>query len=356
MKAIVVRAPGDYGIEEVPVPKVPDGGLLLRVQACGLCGSDLRTLRSGHRRVRLPWIIGHEISGVVEGTGAAYRGPARPGDPLVVGPLAYCGTCEFCIAGRYELCEQQREIAQDWPGGFAQYVAVPEACVRLGNVRPLPPGLDPVFAAVTEPMSSCINAHEKAATGLGDTVAVFGGGPVGCLHAGVARARGAFRVAIIDVEQNRLALAEPFGPDLLVNARREDPVAALMRFTGGRGAEVVVTATPAPEAVIQAVAAVRKGGRVVVFGGLPIDNATPAVSWNDIHYKALHVIGTTTFAPRHHLRAIEMAVSGRIPMDRLVTARYPLERFAEGVRLATNGDALKVVFLPEAREGGVNVR
>lgn len=354
MKALVVRTPGDYGIEEVPVPDVPEGGLLLRVRACGLCGSDLRTLRSGHRRVTLPWIIGHELCGIVERAGSGYRGPARPGDALVVGPLAYCGECEFCVAGRHELCEHQREIAQDWPGGFAEYVAVPEACVRLGNVQPLPPGLDPAFAAVTEPMSSCINAQEKAGTGLGDTVAIFGSGPVGCIHASVARARGAFRVAIVDVDAERLALAGPFGPDLLVNARQEDPVAALMRFTGGRGAEVVVTATPAPEAVIQAVAATRKGGRVVVFGGLPTDNAKPAVSWNDIHYKALHIIGTTTFAPRHHRRAIEMAASGRIPMDRLVTARYPLDRFDEGVRRAMEGKALKVVFLPESDAGGAH--
>ena len=152
MRAVVVNAPMDFGVRDVPVPLCPDGGMLLKVHACGLCGSDLRTLRYGHRRVTLPWIIGHEISGTVVGTGSDYGGPWREGEMLSVGPVVYCGRCDFCAAGRFELCEDYREIAQAWPGGFAQYVAIPEEAVRLGTIQHVPPGLDPAVAAIAEPI------------------------------------------------------------------------------------------------------------------------------------------------------------------------------------------------------------
>ena len=115
----------NFGVEEVPEPKMDPGGLLLKVDACSLCGSDLRTLRSGHHRVTLPWIIGHEIAGTVVDLGTSYTGPWQVGERLAVGPIVYCGVCDFCQDGRHELCEGYKEIAQKWPGGFADYFALP---------------------------------------------------------------------------------------------------------------------------------------------------------------------------------------------------------------------------------------
>ncbi len=220
MLAVVVRAPMDYGVERVPVPEVPQGGLLLKVRACGLCGSDLRTLRSGARKVTLPWIIGHEICGNVVAVGPGYNGSWQVNDLLAVGPIAYCGVCDYCQAGQYELCEGHREIGQAWPGGLAEYVAVPEPCVRLGNVRPVPDGLDPAYAAASEPVCSCINAQERGWVGLGDVVTIIGAGPVGCIHASLARARGADRVFIADIAPERLHMAKAFGPDATIDAWR----------------------------------------------------------------------------------------------------------------------------------------
>ena len=190
MKAVVVRAPMDFNVEDVPEPEVPGGGLLMKVIACGLCGSDLRTLRSGHRKVTLPWIIGHEICGTVIQTGEHYQGRFKEGDMLAVGPIVYCGQCDFCINGQYEYCENYREIAQVWPGGFADYVAIPEEAVRLGTIWPVPEGLDPAFAGISEPISSCVNAQEKGSITLGDKVVIIGAGPIGSIHVSLARARG----------------------------------------------------------------------------------------------------------------------------------------------------------------------
>lgn len=346
MKAVVVRAPGQFGVEDVPMPVTPAGGLLLKVIACGLCGSDLRTLRSGHRRVTFPWIIGHEICGTVVETGEHYRGPWRKGDVLAVAPLAYCGACDFCLDARYELCDNYREIAQAWPGGFAEYIAIPEECVRLGTIRTIPDGLDPAFAAITEPISSCVHAQEKGQVGLGDTVVIIGAGPIGCIHTSLARARGASRVYLIDILAERLRLCEPFGPDATIDASKQDPVSEVRRLTSGKGADVVVTATPAPVAPVQAVEMARKGGRILLFGGLPVDQSKPGVDMNIVHYNGLYLIGTTTLAPRHQRLALDLVASGRIPAERLVTHRLPLSQFGDGVSLAMEGKALKVVFFP----------
>jgi L-iditol 2-dehydrogenase len=346
MNAVVVRAPMVFDVEEVPIPDTPDGGLLLRVDACGLCGSDLRTLRSGHRNVTFPWTIGHEIAGEVVALSPSYRGPWQVGHKLAVGPLAYCGTCDFCIDGQYELCVNSREIGQHWPGGLAEYVGIPEPCLRLGTVQRKPEGLDPVFAAISEPMSSCVSAHEKAETGLGETVVIIGAGPVGCIHASLARARGADAVFVADIVDDRLAMAEPFGPDETINAADVDLVEAVGRLTDGKGADVVVTATPAPIACVQAVEMARRGGRVVVFGGLPKDNSEVLIDMNVVHYNALRLIGISTFAPRHQRQALTFMTSGRIPMDDLVTHRFPLADFKAGAQLALQGQVLKAVFIP----------
>lgn len=346
MRALVVRAPMQFAVEDVPVPAAPEGGMLLKVIACAICGSDLRTLRAGHRRVTFPWTLGHEITATVVKTGPGYRGPWKKGELLAVGPLAYCGVCDYCIAGQYELCTDYREIAQAWQGGFADFIAIPPECVRLGTIQLAPQGLDPALAAITEPISSSINAQEKGAVGLGDAVAIVGSGPVGCIHAALARFRGADKVFVIDVARSRLDFAAAFEPDALIDSSETDPVAEVKRLTRGRGADVVISASPSAKGLVQSVEMARKGGRVMVFGGLPKEEAHAEVDMNLVHYNALHLIGTTTFAPRHQLLALKLVASGRFPAEKVVSHRFQLEDFREGAMLALDGKALKVVFFP----------
>jgi L-iditol 2-dehydrogenase len=345
MNAVVVHAPHQYEVERKPTPELPAGGLLLKVDACGLCGSDLRTLRSGHRKVTFPWTIGHEVCGTVAALGTEYRGSLCPGDRLAVGPLAYCGECDFCLDGRLELCENYREIGQAWPGGLAEYMAVPTECVRLGNVRRVPVDMDPAHAAIAEPVSSCVHAQEKGAVGLGDTVVIMGTGPIGCIHTSLARARGADRIILVDVNPDRLRQAEPFQPDHLVNAAEVDLVAEVRRLTGGKGPDVVITANPAPVSQVQAVEMAQKGGRILLFGGLPKDQAKPQVDMNIVHYNALHLIGTTIFAPSHNRLALRFIQSGSLPLEALIS-RFALTDFKSGAAQALEGTILKAVFLP----------
>ena len=323
MKAVVVRAPMAFAVEEIPAPETPAGGLLLDVKACGLCGSDLRTLRSGHRKVTFPYVIGHEICGVVAETGPGYAGPWQVGDLLSMGPVVYCGNCDFCLEGQFELCENYREIAQAWPGGLAEQMAVPPEAIRLGVIERVPADVDPGNAAIAEPISSCLNAQERGEVGLGDTVVIMGAGPIGCIHIALARLHGADRILIADINAERLRLAAPFEPDAAIDISQMDIVSEVRRLTNGKGADVIVTATPAPAAVVQAVEMARKGGRILLFGGLPKDDSKPPVDMNLVHYNALALIGTTTFAPRHYRLAVKLVASNRIPVDKLITHRFP---------------------------------
>jgi L-iditol 2-dehydrogenase len=346
MKAAIIKAPGDFDVYETERPTCPEAGMLVKVLAVGLCGGDLRTIRMGHHRVKLPYIIGHEVSGEVIELGKHYTGQWQLGDKLAVAPVVYCGVCDFCMEGVFELCTGYKELAQSWPGGFAEYMAIPPEAVARGSIQKIPEGMDPVHATIVEPLSSCVNAQEKGKVGLGDTVVVIGAGPIGTFHLELARARGAAKVIVADVIEGRLRFMEPYNPDHLINAEKMDLVAEVQRITSGKGADVVITANPVPETQVQAVEMARKGGRVLLFGGLPKDKARPGIDMNLVHYNALHLIGTTIFAPRHNRIAMELVASGRVSAEKFISQIMTLSRFTEGVNLAMEGMARKVVFVP----------
>ena len=346
MKAMVIHAPMEYEITEVPEPKPEAGELLLEVEAVGLCGSDLRTLRSGHKHVTFPWTLGHEICGTVEALGPDFEGPWKVGDRLSVGPNTYDPSDPYCVEGRHELSAEIKEIGQAWKGGFAEKMIIPRESVRLGNLLPAPEHLESIYSAIVEPGSSVIHAHEKAGTKMGDTVLIMGAGPIGCLHVAVARASGAGKVFLADLVAERLKLAEAFEPDAVINMKESDLAEEVMKLTGGAGPDVVITANPAPSSQVIAVELAAKGGRVVLFGGLPHEDSKPGVDMNLVHYKNLTLVGISKFAPRHFRKSLQMLASGRIPGDKLVTHVLPLDEFDKGVKLAMAGEALKVVYKP----------
>lgn len=346
MQAVVLQDIMKCEVVEYPRPSPPSDGMLLRVQACGLCGSDLRTIRSGHRNVTLPWILGHEICGEVVETGSTYSGPWGLGDRLAVGPNVYDPADSFCVEGKHELSAHVREIAQQWPGGMAEYIAIPGESVASGNILPVPEGMKSIHAAIVEPGSSVIHAHEKARTTLGDIVLVMGAGPIGCLHVAVARACGASRIIVSDVVDERVRLVQAFDPDATINSAVEDLPSRIKDLTDGSGPTLVITANPAAASQVQAVEIAAKGGRVVLFGGLPHSDSRPGIDMNTVHYMNLSLIGLSRFAPRHFRLSLQMLRSGQIPGEKLVTDVLPLSRFNEGLQKALEGRALKVVFEP----------
>lgn len=334
-------------IRDAPEPVCSERGIVVKVEACGICGSDLRTYRNGHPRVTPPWIIGHEVAGVVVEVGKEVK-DFKVGDHVAVAPPVYCGRCWYCKRGIYYLCIDQRELAQAWPGGFAEYMSIPEEALAFGNIHKIPEGLSFEEAAISEPASSCINAHEIAGTSLEDTVVVIGAGPVGCFHVEIARARGARKIILMDVLESRLRLAQRFAPDHLIQSVSESKeyIDEVKNLTNGLGASVIVVACSSGEAQRDALEMAAKGGRVLFFGGLPKNQSQVLFDSNLIHYRGLHIIGATTFSPKHHETALSMFVQKKIHAKEYITHVLPLEHFAKGIEMLSRGEALKVVLRP----------
>ena len=211
MKAAVYHGLGDMRVEECQEPRIEAGELLVCVRACAVCGGDLRTFRHGHQRIHPPVILGHEFAGIVVEVGADVPSELM-GARIVVAPAVGCGTCAYCRAGHTHLCGSRETIGFSMDGAFAEYVRIPARAVQLGNVQRIPDNMDDLSAALTEPLACVVNGQGALDIGAGDTVAVIGAGPIGILHAELARVAGA-RVLLLNRSPQRLANVRDMGYD-----------------------------------------------------------------------------------------------------------------------------------------------
>jgi L-iditol 2-dehydrogenase len=347
MIAAVFHGPNDLRVEECPVPRPAENELLLKVGACAICGSDLRTYRFGARNITGTVILGHEVAGTIVETGKSLRGHT-PGDRVAVAPAIPCGECRYCLRGIQTMCDNLRSIGYEVDGGFADYMIVPWSAIKAGCVNPVPENLSFEEATLAEPLACAINGQELLGVASGDTVAILGAGPLGSMHAGLARIRGASKVIISDIQEHRLELAKTFAVDVVIDAAREDVTARVMEETGGAGATVVIVAAPSAKAQEQALTLAAKHGRVSFFGGLPRTNPMASINANLIHYRELFVMGAYGSMPRHNRLALDLLASSQIHAASLIGLVVPLEKIAEGLDAAAQGKVLRVVVRPSA--------
>jgi L-iditol 2-dehydrogenase len=347
VKAAVYRGIENIEIADVPEPVCARDGVVLRVDACAICGSDVRTYYRGTSYVQPGAIIGHEVAGTIVRVGPDVTLYAV-GDRLAVGPIIPCGECSYCRRGQQYLCENEEDFGGMLPGGFAEYMHVTGKALKLGSVALIPPQLSSPEATIVEPLSSVIKAHELLDTKLGDTVVVIGAGPVGCMHVQVARLRGARKIIQTEVAAERLAVAERFGADVLVDASREDPVEWVLEETEGRGADTIICAVSSNKVGGDAVRMAGRGGRVLWFAGFPSTDPMVKVDGNLVHYRDLAIVGTIGFAPRHFQAAVELIGSRKIDPAKYVTGTIPLEKLAEGFAAVRDGKVIKLVVLPHS--------
>lgn len=346
MKAAFLVAAREFEIREFQDPLAPDDGLVLKVEACGVCGSDLRRWKEGPPPGVDGITPGHEVSGVVEQVGKNVTRYAA-GDRIAIAPDVHCGYCYYCKRGLYNLCDNLRflGITPGYPGGFAEKMVLTGEVLSNGIVHPMPEGLSFSHAAIAEPCCSVLAMHERAGTSLGDTVVVLGAGPIGCLHVAIAKARGASAI-VSEPIQKRLEMVKAFHPDATIDAAREDVVTRVRELTGGLGADVVVCANPVASTQAQAVEMVRKRGTVVLFGGLPKANPMTTLDGNIIHYGEIKVVGAFSYHPTYHELAMDLLNQGVIPADRLISDTYSLEKVGEAFEASASGDVIKVVVTP----------
>jgi 2-desacetyl-2-hydroxyethyl bacteriochlorophyllide A dehydrogenase len=346
MRALVYE--DRLAVTDVARPEPAAGEVIGRVLACGICGTDLRIAKGGHRAYpqgtrRVP---GHELVIEISDLGAGVDSGLAEGDRVFVAPNLGCGHCPACRAGRLNLCRNAEAFGITFDGGFAEYVRVPAAAVAQGNLLPVPAGADPAALSVVEPLACVLRGQRAVAVGAGDRVLVCGAGPIGLLHVLLARAAGAETVLVSEPHEVRRAEAVEFGAAVGIDPTTEDLRERVLAETDGRGADVVITAVPVPAVQEQALGLAAVGGRINFFGGLPRDASVIRIDSNDVHYRELQITGTTANDTADCRAALELATSGRIDLSRLVTARFSLDQSDDAFAAAAGGRELKVVIQP----------
>ncbi len=343
MKSAFLTASQTIEIREIPDPVAPDEGLVLKVETCGVCGSDLRRWREGPPAGVESIVQGHEVAGTVLAVGKDVTAYAL-GDRLAVAPDIRCGQCYYCRRGMVNLCDELHflGVTPGYPGGFAEKVLLSGEILTHGIVHHMPKGMPFAVGSLAEALTSVLASHEKANTALADLVLVMGAGPIGCLHIAVAKARGA-RVMVSEPLETRREIASQFKPEAIVDPFNEDLAAKVRQMTGGRGADIVICANPIGATQTQAVEIARKAGRVVLFGGLPKANPMVSLDSNKIHYGEIEVVGAFSYQPTIHALALDVLNRGLIPTDLILTHTFPLAEVNKAFETAASGTGLKVI-------------
>jgi L-iditol 2-dehydrogenase len=326
MNALVLHAVGDARHERVARPKPAPGEVLIRVGFCGVCGSDIpRTFVKG--TYQFPTICGHEFAGTIEACGDDVT-EYSVGDRVVVFPLLWCGRCASCEKGDFVQCSDYDYFGSRRDGAFAEYLAAPTR-----NLIRVPDGVSLEAASMTEPAAVALHALKRTGRSfVGETMVVFGAGPIGLMVAQWARLMGAARTVVFDLVPQKLDMARELGFDLAFNSNDRDPVERISELTGGHGAEVCVEGAGVPITMRQAIAAARVGGRVVLLGNPSADVTLPAALISQAMRRELDLLGTwnSSFSVAGNNddwhAVLDAVAAGRIDLDSLVTHRVPLAR------------------------------
>jgi L-iditol 2-dehydrogenase len=342
MKAALLYGVKDLKVEDVAMPKLERGEVLVKVKAATTCGTDLKIFQRGYveRVIRLPTIFGHEWAGDVVEVGEGLDWPKK-GMRVRAGNSAPCLHCAMCQKGKYNLCENMIWL---W-GAYAEYIKVPARMVFV-NMQEIPPQVSYEEAAITEPLACVLHGVDEARLKLGDTVAIIGAGPIGLLHLLTVRRMGAAKVLMIDLVDERLKFAEKLGADVTINGKTGDAVERVRQLTGGYGADVVIEAIGLPATWEQALRLVRKGGTVLEFGGCP-PGTEIRVSTEMLHYGEVTVLGAFHATPLLFRKALDLIASGTIDVRPLVTRRMMLEEIVQAFEiLATSKTEIKIALTP----------
>ncbi|MFH1538112.1 MAG: alcohol dehydrogenase catalytic domain-containing protein [bacterium] len=341
MRVAMYYSNNDVRLEELPRPEIGAGEALVRVEASGICGSDVM---EWYRRDKVPLVLGHEIAGEVVEVGEGVES-LEPGQRVSASHHVPCGACRHCRRGNETMCETLRKTNFD-PGGFAEFVRLPSINVERG-VYHLPDSMSCEEGSFIEPLACVLRGQRRAGVGEGDCVLVLGSGISGALHVALARALGAGVVIATDVSDFRLKKAKKSGAHVALKADEDIP-ARVREASGGHLADRVIVCTGAPAAVGQALGSVERGGSVLFFA--PTDEGVPfPFSINDVFWKR-DVMLTTSYAgsPADHLEAMELIRGGRVSVGRMITHRLGLADAGEGFRLvAGGGESLKVIVEPQ---------
>lgn len=334
MRAAVVSAPGVVTVEQVPDPAPGPGEVVVEVAAAGICGTDLHIYHGGYAP-SFPVIPGHEFAGTVVAVGRDVRDLA-PGDRVAVDPNTPCHACQYCRVGRENLCENYGAIGVSRPGAMAEYVAVPAA-----NSILVPDHVNLADAALIEPLSCAVHGYDVLRARLGANVLVYGAGTMGLMMLLLARAAGAVRVDVVDVNQDKLAAAREVGSSAAATSADE---------LGRTRWDIVVDATGNARAIQDGIGRVAPGGTFLQFG---VADETARVSIDPYRIYRQEITITGSMAVLHSFeRAADLFAAGIVPAEALISDRLPLEQAAHAFEAFASGRSRKIHLIPSQTQKG----
>jgi len=337
MKAVVFQEPNRLVVEDKPVPEVGEHDALVRVHACGVCGTDLHIFKGEHI-VKFPVIPGHEFSGEVVEIGAKVTN-VGVGDPVTIDPNIVDWTCFFCRRGEINLCENLTAVGVNFDGGFAEYCRVPAV-----QAYKVPGSVSLDEAAFAEPLACCIHGMDRADVVSGSTVVILGAGSIGLMMVQLARIAGARHIIVSEPDEAKRKLAARMGSDVQIDPLSRDPVSEVGKITGV-GADVVIESAGRLETAELALKLARRGGTVLQFGVVSPDELAK-VSPYDVYYREVTIRGSFV-NPFTHARAVDLLASKQIDVMPLVTRRFGLDDAAKALEAAADKDTIKILLAPE---------
>lgn len=335
----------DIRVEEIPIPKTPPGGALLKVHAAGLCGTDKRIYSHGHFHIQpgTPRILGHEI--VAEIVELDREDPRyRNGDKVTLAPNFGCGKCKECRKGYTQLCDHYDAFGISVDGGFAQYMAVPKVAFDQGNVIPVPETFSNDLGAMIEISACSYRGISACSPQEGESVLIIGGGAVTYLMTGWARTFGVGQVIVSVIADDWGELSKRGNPDLIINSRKSDLKSGVFEATDGKGADVVIVACSVKEMDQLAPDLAAIQGRVNYFGGLPVDDAVVGINSRAIHYREVTITGTTGANVSWMLTTLNLMKDHPFCIEKGITHHYPLAQIKKAFDEADLTPRLKTII------------
>lgn len=343
MKAYVYDEKKTLELQELQVPNIGAGEALIEITLTAICGTDLRTYRHGSRHIDPPRVIGHELVGKIVETSGTVEGFAA-GDRVHVAPAIGCGSCGYCKRGDTNLCANLRTIGFQYNGSFAEYMRLPAEAFARGNITRIDSLIEDRDLVMAEPLACVLNAQQFLALEEANSVAIYGGGFIGCLHAELARSKGVDTVIVVDVDQKRIDAVTAALPYVrVVDSKTQDLSSKIAALTGNLGTDASVVACSVGAAQAQALENTRGLGHVSLFGGLPGESRGYLDS-NIIHYKEISVHGVHASTPAQNREAIQLLSEGKLNTDAFNQNVFPLSKINDAFAAVDRQEILKALI------------
>ena len=340
MTAAVLYKPEDMRVEKRKIQKPRPRDVLIKVKACGICGTDSHIYYGRFPVPNLPYIQGHEFSGEVIATGGEVQ-TVKVGDRVTADINMSCGKCYFCRMGQKLFCPDIKQLGVHVDGAFAEYITVPEA-----QIHHLPDNLSWEYGAYVEPLACVLSGQDRLNIQPGSTVAVIGAGAIGLAHTIMSNLKGAAKVITSEVEPSRLQKARKVGADVVVDASSKDPIEVVKKETDGRGADYVIEAVGSIPTYTQAFQMVRRGGSLLVFGAAPATAEMPIKPF-EIYANGLTIVSSYAGTYQTWTQAIKLLASGKFNPSEIITDRIELRNVVEGIKsISSDRKKLKIMVIP----------